>query len=213
MGALMISNEIIMVENCTAVILAGGESRRMGQDKASIQLANTSLLHRIMRNVQPLFEQVFISMRQPRQDLPLPFICDQSVCNQPGSHGPMSGVATALEYVETDWVFAIACDMPFISPALIRALANKRGEHAIVVAMVHGHLQPLAAFYAKSCLPQMQQQLADGNRSLKTLIGTVDALTMQEQECVQHDSELLSFFDLDTKEDLARAEVVLQENV
>jgi len=204
----MISHEIIMIENCTAVILAGGESKRMGQDKSSVQLANTSLLHRTMRKVQPLFEHAFISVRQPRQDLSLPFICDQF-----GSHGPMSGIATALERVDTDWVFAIACDMPFISQALIRAMAKQRGENAIVVARVHGHLQPLAAFYAKSCLPQMQQQLADGHRSLKTLIGNVDSLTVTEQECAQHDAELLSFFDLDTRADLARAEAVLQENI
>jgi len=196
-----------MIENCTAVILAGGESRRMGQDKAEVIFRGETLLDCAIANLEPLFANIVVSVRQPRQDFPLPCLCDES-----GSLGPMCGIATALAHVETDWVFAIACDMPFISPVLVRAMAKRRADHDMVLAMVDGYLQPLAAFYAKSCLPQMQQQLAGDHRSLKTLVGNVNALTMQEQECAQYDAELLSFFDLDTRTDLACAETILQEN-
>jgi len=197
-----------MIENCTAVILAGGESKRMGQEKASLMLGGDSLLNRAIRNVQPLFGSLLVSVRPPGSGLPHPQVCDRSE-----ARGPMAGIAAALEQATSDWVFALACDMPFVAPELIRAMAERRDGHAVVVAKVHGGLQPLAAFYARSCLPQMQRQLADGRRSLKTLIGEVATCTMQQEECARHDQKLLSFFDLDTPAAVARAESILQESL
>jgi len=193
-----------MIENCTAVILAGGESRRMGQDKASLMLGNDSLLNRAIRNMQPLFKQLIISVREPREHLLFPQLCDSG-----DARGPIMGIATALERVDTPWVFAMACDMPFIAADMIVAMAVQRGERDAVVALADGHLQPLAAFYSQSCLEPMQAQIAAGQRSLKMLIENVDAAIVEEQVLRQWDSDLLSFMDLDTRVDVEKAETML----
>ena len=190
-----------MIENCTAVILAGGESKRMGQDKASLRFGHDSLVNRAIRHMQPLFDTVVISVREPREHLSVPQLCDGG-----GDRGPMAGVATALEHVDSQWVFALACDMPFVSPEMVVAMADKRANQDVVVPCVDQVIQPLAAFYSKSCLSVMQAQMDEGRRSLRALIAKVNASIVSEQELRSFDPELLSFMDLDTRADVIRAE-------
>jgi len=195
-----------MIEDCTAIILAGGESKRMGQDKASIVLAGESLLNRAIANLQPLFDHIMISVREPQADILLPQICDAD-----RRRAPMMGITTALDKVETNWVFVVAVDMPFISADLIRFLAKKREGKQVVVPMIDEHVQPLFAYYAKVCLPAMQQQIADGNRSLRRFIDGVDSVIVPKEALEPFDSSLMSFLDLDSLKDLEYAENLLKK--
>jgi len=193
-----------MIKDCTVVILAGGESRRMGQDKASVKLANGTLLNRAIRVMQPLFKKLIISVREPRENLLFSQLCDRG-----NDRGPIMGIMTALERVDTQWVFVLACDMPFISPEMVVSMATHREGRDMVVPCVDHMLQPLAAFYSKNCLAQMGSQVSDGQRSLKILIGKMDAAIIPEEELMLCDPELLSFMDMDTQADVAQAEAVL----
>lgn len=195
-----------MIANCTAVILAGGESRRMGQDKASVQLANSTLLNRAIRAMQQHFDKLIISVREPRDHLLFPQLCDQGK-----DRGAIMGIVTALERVDTPWIFVIACDMPFVSDKIVLAMAGKRAGKDAIIPHIDGTLQPLIAFYSETCLPLIQSQIERGERSLKTLISMVDATIISEDECREYDPKLLSFVDLDTREDVVRAEAMLAE--
>jgi len=191
-----------MIENCTALILAGGDSRRMGQDKASLVLDGLPLLQRVVNIVQPLFAETIISVRQPRQDIALPQVCDD-----PAHHGPLAGLAAGLERATTPWVFAVACDMPFIRPAVIEHLAACRSGSQAVVPVVRGHAQPLAAFYARDCLRALQLLLgSSGQHSLRALLDRLRVCYMDEAQLLAADPQLRSFFDLDTPEDVAAAQ-------
>ncbi|MDQ6956443.1 MAG: molybdenum cofactor guanylyltransferase [Mariprofundaceae bacterium] len=195
-----------MIEDCTAIILAGGESKRMGQDKASVILAGKSLLARAVDNLQPLFERTIISVREPIKGIALPQLCDVGE-----ERGPMMGICQALNEVETNWVFVMAVDMPFVSADLVKGLANKRGTHQMVVPMIDDHVQPLFAYYTKGCLPVMQQQINDGQRSLRRLIERVDSLIVQKDELAGFDVNLLSFLDLDSPKDIINAENIIKQ--
>jgi len=191
-----------MIENCTALILAGGDSRRMGQDKASLVLDGLPLLQRVVNIVQPLFAETIISVRQPRQDIALPQVCDD-----PAHHGPLAGLAAGLERATTPWVFAVACDMPFITPAVIEHLAACRSGSQAVVPVVRGHVQPLAAFYARDCLQALQLLLGgSGQQSLRALLDRLRVCYVDEAQLLAADPHLRSFFDLDTPEDVAAAQ-------
>lgn len=223
-----------MIADCTAIILAGGESKRMGRDKAALPLNGETLLQRVIASVQPLFVQTLVSVRELRGDVALPQICDvpqscvgasparddfshsraglaptgDALRNKPSGMygGPLVGLISALEAVTTPWVFVVACDMPFVAPALIAHLASLRAGHQAVVPQVNGHAQPLAAFYARSALPLLQSSLAGGNKSLIGALKTLDARYVEAAELVQFDPQLRSFFDLDTPQDLILAE-------
>jgi molybdopterin-guanine dinucleotide biosynthesis protein A len=188
-----------MIADCTALILAGGESRRMGQDKAGLVLFEQTLLQRISDIVQPLFTDVIVSTRQTRDG------CDlQQVIDDPAHAGPLAGLAAGLEQAKTPWVFAVACDMPFISAQLVEHLATFREGVDAVVPVVEGHPQPMAAFYATRSLGDLREILAgSGRHSLRELLDRLQVRYVDESE--MRAADLRSFFDLDTPEDVALA--------
>ncbi|TAJ79836.1 MAG: molybdenum cofactor guanylyltransferase [Gallionellaceae bacterium] len=220
-----------MIADCTAIILAGGESKRMGRDKAALPFNGETLLQSVIGSVQPLFAQTLVSVRELRADVSLPQICDTQA-----DGGPLIGLISALETVTTPWVFVVACDMPFVAPALIEQLASYREKPSkaqpspalpcasiryadartrggrgglvcqAVVPIIAGYPQPLAAFYARSCLPLLQNSLASGNKSMVGALKSLDVRYVGADELLQFDPQLRSFFDLDTPQDVAIAE-------
>ena len=190
-----------MIEDCTAIILAGGDSQRMGSDKANLLLGKQTLLQRVIETMQQSFPQVIISVRQPRPEINLPQICDEHI-----NAGPLAGLAASLGQVTTPWAFVVGCDMPFVKPALIEMLSQRRAQHQAVVPMVQGHPQPMAAFYASSCLSTIRANLAgSGKKSLRALLEQLQVCYVDETELLQADPTLRSFFDLDTPQDVAEA--------
>ncbi len=196
-----------MIEHCTAIILAGGESKRMGQDKASLIFERQTLLARAEQRLTPLFKHIMISVREQRHDTDLPQVLDNSE-----SRAPMMGIVAALETVKTDWIFVVGVDMPFVSPDLVRFMAKQRKGYDAVLAGVGGKLQPLLAFYHKdSSLPVMHARIKKNKRSLMHLIPHIRAHILTGQDLQPFDPELQSFIDFDTKDDL-RNEVHLVNN-
>jgi len=187
-----------MIENCTAVILAGGESRRMGRDKTQIKFQGQTLLDRAIANLSPLFGGIVLSVRQPFLAIDLPQVIDAGE-----GRGPMMGLVAALEYARTDWVFAIGVDMPFVVPEVLREMAELRIGHDAVLAEIDGRLQPMPAFYAKeACLPAMQARIEQGRRSLMRLIPSLHTAILTAETLRPFDPDLRSFTDFDRPEDV-----------
>jgi len=188
------------IANCTAVILAGGESRRMGQDKAQVEFRGKSLLNHAIANLSPLFDVIVLSVREPIV-LDLPHVVQ--VMDGGEERGPMMGIVAAMAEVRTDWVFVTGVDMPFVVPAVLQQMANQRPEHDAVLAEIDSYLQPIPAFYAKAvCLPAMQHRIDLGHRSLMRLLPSLNTAVLTEKELRPFDSDLRSFTDFDTPEDV-----------
>lgn len=191
-----------MIEDCTAIILAGGDSQRMGSDKANLLLDGQSLLQRVTATMRLVFPQVIISVRQLRPEIGL-----LQVCDDPSSAGPLAGLVSGLRHITTPWAFAVACDMPFVELSVIERLAQRREGCQAVVPVVQGYPQPLAAFYARNCLEVMRAHLDSGGKnSLQAILEKLDVCYVDEAEMRAADPGLRSFFDLDTAQDVARAE-------
>ncbi|MFY9260767.1 MAG: molybdenum cofactor guanylyltransferase [Gallionella sp.] len=191
-----------IISNCTALILAGGESRRMGQDKANLLLGEYTLLQRVTSSLRPLFVDMLVSVRHPRTDCDLPQICDDT-----DHAGPLAGLLAGMTQTPTPWLFVVACDMPFISPSLVQALSAYRHEAwDAVVPVVDGHPQPLAAFYATRLVNKVRENLnGSGKHSLRALLTQCAVCYVQESELRAADPVRHSFFDLDTPQDVALA--------
>jgi molybdopterin-guanine dinucleotide biosynthesis protein A len=174
-----------MIEDCTAIILAGGDSERMGSDKASLLLGGQTLLQRVIETMQQLFPHVIVSVRQPRPEIDLPQVCDDQLYA-----GPLAGLAAGLEQVTTPWSF----------------VADYRADYQAVVPVVQGHPQPLAAYYAGSCLGKLSAHLAGGGKnSLRAVLEQLRVRYVDESELLKVDPALRSFFDLDTPQDVTTA--------
>ncbi len=189
-----------MITDCTAIIMAGGDSSRMGTDKASILLDGQTLLQSVIATMQQLFPKVIVSVRQPRAGIDLPQICDE----QPDG-GPLAGLVASLGKVTTPWAFMVACDMPFVVPQVVEFLAGYRARHQAVVPVVHGYPQPLAAFYATGCLAPLRASLAAQQKGLRSVLQQLDVRYVDEAEMLKADPHLRSFFDLDTPQDVEAA--------
>jgi len=192
----------MMIEHCTAVILAGGESRRMGRDKAQVEFQGQSLLDRALVNLLPLFNDIVLSVREPLAiDLSRGNITQ--VMDAADGRGPIMGIVAAMAQVRTDWLFVTGVDMPFVVPAVLQQMADRRTGHDAVLAEIDGCLQPMPAFYAKvGCLAAMQSRITQGRRSLMRLIPTLNTAILSEQALRRFDPGLRSFTDFDTPEDL-----------
>lgn len=196
-----------MLTDCTAIILAGGDSQRMGRDKANLMLGEQTLLQRVIVTMRQVFPRLVVSVRQPRPEIDLPQVCDEQANEgMPVGAGPLAGLSAGLGHVTTPWAFVVACDMPFVVPAMVELLGKYRGQYQAVVPVVQGLPQPLAAFYASSCLGTIRAHLAGGGKnSLRAILEQLQVRYVDETELLKADPALISFFDLDTPQDVAIA--------
>jgi len=186
-----------MIHDCTAVILAGGESKRMGQDKASTLFQGQPLLQHCIKQLRPCFKDILISTRKKHPETPLPQILDAS-----HAHAPIMGIAAALQAVHTDWIFVVGVDMPFVASELVQYMASKRTNHDAVAVYSDGLMQPLCCFYRQTCLLKIQQNIQAEKRSLKHLLNELNTNIITEDEARLHDTRLQSFVSLNTPGDL-----------
>jgi molybdopterin-guanine dinucleotide biosynthesis protein A len=191
----------------TGAILAGGFSRRLGQDKAALQLGGKPLALWVHEALAPLVASSWLITNQPlaHQSFGLPLITDL----QP-FQGPAGGLATALFWARTPWVLAAAVDNPFLAPALLAALAARAGRTsrpAVVCRSPRG-LEPFPGVYAVRLLPALQNFLHTDRRPTRFL-EVCRPQVLSETEVLALDPEGRSFFNLNTPGDLQRAEAWL----
>lgn len=151
------------IKNVTAAVLCGGKSRRMGFDKAFLMNDEQYVLLQTVRELQVLFEQVilvsntkakFVNQEDFRE---IPILEDLYT-----EKGPIGGISTALQQVQTEYIFAMACDMPLPDVSLIGRMYRKLEQTQVLVCSHEGKLEPLFAFYHKSCLPVLEKQIEKG---------------------------------------------------
>ncbi len=142
----------------TGVMLAGGQSRRMGRDKAALSVAGQTMADRVLAFLQSLFPRTLIAGDRP--DLIRPGIeCFPD--RYPGSS--LGGLYNGLSNADSEWIFALPCDMPFPNPTLATALLTRRTAVAAVVPRSAAGFEPLFALYHKDCLVHLEAMLQQGN--------------------------------------------------
>lgn len=188
-----------MIADCTGLILAGGDSRRMGFDKTALRFGDQTMLQRVVRLMQTVFPHVLVSVKQRRENIDVPQVLDE----YPDA-GPLAGLCAGLAQSRTPWAFAVAADMPFLNPEVIGRLAAWRDDFQAVVPVIQGHPQPLATYYAVSALPLIRTLLdAPGKHSMRAALERLKVCHVHESRLQAFDCGLESFIDLDTPEDVA----------
>jgi molybdopterin-guanine dinucleotide biosynthesis protein A len=157
----------------TAVLLAGGESRRMGRDKAAILFQDEPLWRRqlrILRDLGP--EKVFVSARTESSWLPEN---TELLLDEPPSRGPLSGLTKALVQMETSHLLVLAVDMPFVTREQLHHLCSLVSEGCGVVPLIRDRTEPLAAIYPKEAAPGFVAALNGPDLSLQPLVRKLTA--------------------------------------
>ena len=186
------------------VIQAGGQSRRMGKDKGLVRLNNIPLIEHVTTCLNGLVGETIITTNQPEnyQYLNLPLFSDK----YPGS-GALAGLHTALQAAHGEYVFVIACDMPFVNRDLVKYIFSNTGKGDVVVPYIEDRFQPLHALYHRnSCLPAIKQVLSENQKRMISFFPLVSVHKISSEQINQFDPAGQSFKNINTPEELAQAE-------
>jgi molybdenum cofactor guanylyltransferase len=194
-----------------ALILAGGQSSRMGRDKAQIHWAGLPLLQRVYQAAGDCCSQIYLLTPWPERYRSL---LDQSCIflteSQPGE-GPLVALSQGLPQIPQPWILLLACDMPCLQPQLLQQWAGQLDQLPdSLLALVPQHLgrwQPLCGFYRRQAQPSLQLFIKQGERSLQAWLNQAPV-----QGLPITDAEAKTLWNCNTPEDLETA-VMLEENV
>jgi molybdopterin-guanine dinucleotide biosynthesis protein A len=185
----------------TGIILAGGKNLRMGQNKAFLEVQGERIIDRIKRIFVEIFEEVLLVTNSPADYLNLNL---RTVTDLYRGKGSLGGIFTGLFHASFSHAFVVACDMPFIKPALISHLAGLSQGYDIVIPRTDDGLQPLHAVYSRKCLPFMEDLLRSGNLKILDFFPRVKKREVLTEEIIPFDPQRVSFLNLNTPEDLSR---------
>jgi molybdenum cofactor guanylyltransferase len=168
---------MIIGVKASLLVLAGGDSRRMGRPKAWLEVGDTTLLRLVADRLSGAFSEVMVSFAEPEQlQAPVPY---RVVFDRKVSAGPLAGLEAGLAAAREDVVFAVACDMPYVTPEVAQmAVAAARGVDA-AIPRIAGRVEPLCGAYARSALPMITNALNSGRFTAADLAAELEVTWLE----------------------------------
>ncbi len=162
---------MIAAQYMMGVVLAGGESSRMGTDKALLEIDGMTMIEHVTETLRNVFEEVVVVSNVPVKYsfLNLPVFPDII-----RNCGPLGGIHSALTHLNTEAIFVVSCDTPFISEGLIRHLLTSHTNHDLCVPKMGKEVQPLCGIYKKTALPTITQRLHQHQLRVREIFDLVD---------------------------------------
>jgi len=193
----------------SSIILAGGKSSRFGHDKVFKTVGDRYLLDLVIDRVAPLSQETILvtasenALVKSNKYPGLKMVTDV----YPGK-GPLGGVYTGLLNSRSFFNLVVASDMPFLNAALLRYMMQVSTDFDLVVPRVGKLVEPLHAVYTKNCLEPLERLLQRNELSVRRLFPMVRTRYVEADEIEPFDPEHLSFFNINTKADLLKAEEI-----
>ena len=193
----------------TGIVLAGGESERMGRDKRHLVVGGQTLLARTLARLRPLVDEVLVVVRE-RGDAP-PVDARIVTDRYPGK-GVLAGVHAGLAAARAPWAYVVAGDMPLLNADLLRAMAALADDDCdIVVPRWRGELEPLHALYRPAaCAPAAEAVLQENRRRIIAFYPHVRVHQMDESAVARIDPKGRSFFNVNTSKEWHRLRRLLK---
>jgi molybdopterin-guanine dinucleotide biosynthesis protein A len=149
-----------MYNNITGIILSGGKSIRMGENKSLMKLGNITVIERAADLMKGLFREVILVTNRPDE---YAFLNLQMYKDIYRDTGPLAGIHSGLTHSLTEKNFIISCDMPLMRGDVIKFLANYPTDRQIIIAKADGFIQQLCGVYSKSLLPVIEKIIKTSN--------------------------------------------------
>jgi molybdopterin-guanine dinucleotide biosynthesis protein A len=190
------------VDPMSAVILAGGRSSRLGQDKAFLKANGQFLIERIIDRLAQVSEEIIIVTNDVDAYEHLEATVVADVC--PGK-AALGGIYSGLREATNPHSLVVACDMPFLNVSLLRYLQRFAPAHDVVIPRLGQFTEALHAIYSKSCIPHIERQLQVGNLRITGFFPAVRVAYVAQDEIEVFDPNHLSFFNINSQADLEKA--------
>lgn len=193
-------------------VLGGGQGRRIGKKKSRLTVGSRPLLEILSERIGFLFQEKYYVSKTTEKEFALPpgF---QRLNDVFDYQTPLVGVYTALFHTNSLRVLVVACDMPFIKPGLVKLLVEKGSLGDVVIPCSSRGPEPLMAIYSKSCLKPIKESLIRGEKRLIAFYEAVKVYYLSAEEISKVDPEEISFFNINTREDLEKAQELIKTNV
>jgi len=185
----------------TGAILVGGDSVRMGRDKATLEWQGRPLLHHVHDLIAPLCREVLVVTR-PGRLLDMP-VGARIVHDAIAERGPLVGIHAALTAATDPRVLVVAVDMPWLASALLSAMIAADGADVVIPRTDHGW-EPLHAVYHRRCRPAIENVLSRGPNRVSAFFDDVDVDPWDTERCRLHDPSGRSFLDLNRPENIPK---------
>jgi molybdopterin-guanine dinucleotide biosynthesis protein A len=195
----------------SCIILAGGKSIRFGHDKVLERIGNTSLLEQVISHVDPISKDIIIVTAKERTFAQLANHPKVKIVTDilPGQ-GSLGGIYTGLVKSESFYNLVVAADMPFLNESLLRYMIKVADGYDFVLPHVNSWYEPLHAIYSRNCIDPIKSILEQGKKVIVELFNHVKVRYVEAKEIEQFDPKHLSFFNINTKEDLERAKKITE---
>jgi molybdopterin-guanine dinucleotide biosynthesis protein A len=192
----------------TGIILAGGKSRRMGENKALIDVGGVSLFERVYRIFKEIFKEIIVVANDAGFFEGYEARLQKDILV---NKGPLGGLYTGLFYSSNYHAFCTGCDMPLLNPRLIKYMVEERGEYDVIVPKTPDGLHPLHAIYSKKCLSPMRQLLDRDDLRIANFFHRVSVRYIDETEIRKLDPHMRSFINVNTEEEMEAVREILVE--
>jgi molybdopterin-guanine dinucleotide biosynthesis protein A len=196
----------------SGIVLAGGMSRRLGRNKALENVGGEPLILRVIGRLSQVTGQTVVVVNNAERAamLPLPESAKVAVDIYPDA-GSLGGIFTGLTAADGEWGIVVACDMPFLNVALFKHMLSLREGFDAVVPVLEERPEPTHAVYSRRCLPYIERRLKANDLKIARFFDEVRVSYVPEAEVDRFDPDHLSFFNVNTQEDLDRALALVAE--
>lgn len=186
----------------TGIVLAGGENRRMGRDKAFLEFRGRPLVERAINVLKGICGAVIVVANSPEGYAPFGVTV---VPDAFGIRGPLTGIYTGMTASDDEQHIVVACDMPFLHAGLLAFMAREAGGYDAAVPRIGEHLEPLHAVYHRRLLPDIGALLQRDQRRIQELFEGKKIRFITESEIDRYDPLHRSFINLNTPQEYQEA--------
>ncbi len=194
------------------IVLAGGGGLRLGQNKSLETIGERSLLEWVLCRLSFLDSDILLVTTK---ELPYPWLIDypkvRVVTDLYPGKGPLGGIYTGLKLAGPFYNLVVACDMPFLNRDLLRYMIEASAGFDLVIPRLGELVEPLHGVYAKACLAPIERLLGQGVLSTREVFSLVRVRYVEAEEIDRFDPSHLSFFNINTESELAKARALLRE--
>ena len=187
----------------SGIVLAGGRSLRLGVNKAFVKVGGIPLIERVLERLNRLSDDVLAATSDTEGCMDLGVKVVEDVW--PGM-GTLGGIYSGLLAARYERALVVGCDMPFLNAPLLRYMILLSEDYDVVIPNLDGLLEPLHAVYSKASLKPIERLLRAGDLRITHFLLEVRVRYVDRSEVELLDPELLSFFNVNTPEDLQQAQ-------
>ncbi len=186
----------------TGIVLAGGENRRMGVDKAFLPVAGRPMIEHVLRALRTSVERIIIVTNSPGAYASYDALVITDACDK---RGPLTGIYSGLLRSADEYNLVVACDMPFLNPRLLSYMIALAGEYDAVLPKIGDFAEPLHAVYRRGLLPVIEDHIKREQQRIRNIFTGLRVRYITEEEIDRLDPLRRSFINLNTPEEYKEA--------